>query len=55
VVLEVRNNVHLLVGNADDLNSLLANEIKDDVFSLRETEIPFGDIRAFLTKQRVLS
>ena len=31
------------MGNANGLDSLLANQITDDVFSLRETAIPFGD------------
>lgn len=52
---EVIDDVHFLVGDADDIDRVGANQIENYMLAFREAVVAFADIRSVLAKLRVFS
>lgn len=52
---EVADDVHLLVGNAYDINGVAANQVKHDVPALRKAVVALTDIRSMFAQLRIFS
>ena len=48
---KITDGVHVLVGNADDINGAATKQIEHHVLTFRETMVSLADIRAVLAQQ----
>jgi hypothetical protein len=55
ILQEVADGIHFLVRNTDDIDGVLANEVKHDVLSFWEVVEPLADVGSVFAKFRIFS